>query len=144
MILADFSEMSKFVNITKYAKLVNANTDYGRRMKHLSNRIFGEVTRPTTSQSMKVVKMFSEEPLYLRDDVINYYPRHIEMGQLGVKLREYGLFRDEHRDFREENNRLKALRGKAPPPRKTKEEGKRWKKKQQKLQEEAEAAAKNA
>ncbi|XP_031626342.1 28S ribosomal protein S33, mitochondrial [Contarinia nasturtii] len=136
--------MSKFVNVTKYAKLVNANSEYGRRMKHLSNRIFGEVTRPTTSQSMKVVQMFREEPLYLRDNVINYYPRHIEMGQMMLRLREYGLFRDEHADFREESKRLKALRGKGPPPRKTKEEGKRWKKKQQKLAEEAEAAAKNA
>lgn len=131
---------SKYINVVKYAKVVNANTEYGRRMRHLSNRIFGEVTRPTTSQSMKVVQMFKEEPLYLRDDVINYYPRHIEMGQLMVNLREYGLFRDEHADFREEIKRLKAMRGKGPPPRKTKEEGKRWKKKQEKLKEEAAAA----
>lgn len=108
-------------------------------MKHLSNRIFGEVTRPTTSQSMKVVQMFSEEPLYLRNDVINYYPRHVEMGKLMLNLREYGLFRDEHADFREEMNRLRAMRGKAPPPRKTKEEGKRWKRKQEKLKAAAEA-----
>lgn len=132
--------MSKFVNVTKYAKIVNASTEYGRRMRHLSNRIFGEVTRPTTSQSMKVVQLFKEEPLYLRDEVINYYPRHIEMGQLMVNLREYGLFRDEHADFREEMKRLRAARGKGPPPRKTKEEGKRWKKKQEKLKEEAAAA----
>lgn len=133
--------MSKYINVSKYAKIVGANTEYGRRMRHLSNRIFGEVTRPTTSQSMKVVQLFSEEPLYLRDDVINYYPRHIEMGQLMLRLREYGLYRDEHADFREEMNRLRALRGKGPPPRKTKEEGKRWKKKQEKLKAEAEAAA---
>lgn len=129
------------MNVTKYAKIVNANTEFSRRMKHLSNRIFGEVTRPTTSQSMKVIQMFKEEPLYLRDEVINYYPRHIETGQLMLRLREYGLYRDEHADFREEMNRLRAARGKGPPPRKTKEEGKRWKKKQQKLAEEAEAAA---
>lgn len=133
--------MSKFVNVAKYTKIASANTEYGRRMRHLSNRIFGEVTRPTTSQSMKVVQMFSEEPLYLRDNVINYYPRHIEMGQLMLNLREYGLYRDEHADFREEMKRLRALRGKGPPPRKTKEEGKRWKKKQEKLKAEAEAAA---
>lgn len=131
------------MNVTKYAKIVAAETEYGRRMRHLSNRIFGEVTRPTTTQSMKVIQLFKEEPLYLRDDVINYYPRHIEMGQLMVNLREYGLFRDEHADFREEMNRLRAHRGKGPPPRKTKEEGKRWKKKQQKLAEEAAAAEAN-
>lgn len=132
--------MSKFVNVTKYAKIVKTESEYGRRMRHLSNRIFGEVTRPTTSQSMKVVQMFSEEPLYLRNEVINYYPRHVEMGWIMYRLREYGLFRDEHADFREEMNRLRALRGKGPPPRKTKEEGKRWKKQQEKLKEAAAAA----
>lgn len=133
--------MSKYINAAKYTKIVNSGTEYARRMKHLSNRIFGEVTRPTTSQSMRVVRMFSEEPLYLRKDVIKYYPRHVEIGKLMWNLREYGLFRDEHQDFKEEMARLRELRGKGPPPRKTKEEGKRWKKKQQKLQEEAAAAA---
>lgn len=133
--------MSKYINLTKYANLVKNDTEYGRRMRHLSNRIFGEVTRPTTSQSMKVVEMFSDKPVYLRDDVINYYPRHPEMGKLMMNLREYGLYRDDHADFREEMKRLRALRGKAPPPRKTKEEGKRWKAKQKKLDEEAKARA---
>jgi len=56
--------------------------------------------------------MFSEEPLYKKDNIINYYPRHIETGLLIRQLREYGLFRDEHQDFIDEMNRLKALRGK--------------------------------
>lgn len=63
------------------------------------------------------------------------------MGKLMMNLRDYGLYRDEHADFREEMNRLRALRGKAPPPRKTKEEGKRWKIKQKKLEEEAKIKA---
>lgn len=84
--------------------------------------------------------MYSEEPFYTRQDIVNYYPKHVEMGQLMLRLREYGLFRDEHMDHREEMKRLRALRGKGPPPRKTKEEGKRYKKKMEKL--EAEAAAK--
>lgn len=133
--------MSKYINLSKYAKLVKNDTEYGRRMRHLSNRIFGEVTRPTTTQSMKVVEMFKDKPLYLRDDIINYYPRHPEMANLMGNLREYGLYRDEHADFIEEMNRLRALRGKEPPPRKTKEEGKRWKAKQKKLEEEAKAKA---
>jgi small subunit ribosomal protein S33 len=41
------------------------------------------------------------------------------------QLRNYGLFRDEHQDFKEEMKRLRALRGKAPPK---KGEGKRAKK----------------
>lgn len=133
--------MSKYINLTKYTKIVEAGTEYSRRMKHLSNRIFGEVTRPTTSQSMKVIQLFSEEPLYLRNDVINYYPRHPETALLMSQLREYGLYRDEHMDFTEEMDRLRAIRGKGPPPKKTKEEGKRWKKQQLKLQEEAAAKA---
>lgn len=85
--------------------------------------------------------MFSEQPPYLNNDVVNYYPRHVEMGKLMSNLRDYGLYRDEHEDFKEEMVRLRALRGKVRPPRKTKEEGKKYKKKMQKLQEEADAKA---
>lgn len=127
--------------MAQYAKLLNSGSEYARRMKHLSNRIFGEVTRPNKPPSFRVVKMFSEEPLYLQEKVVDYYPRHIEMGWLMKNLRDYGLYRDEHKDFQEEMKRLRALRGKGPPPRKTKEEGKRYKKKMEKLKAEAEAAA---
>lgn len=116
----------------KYSDLVNINTKYANLMKMLSNRIFGEVVRPTNEKSMRVtsisviwiiliyqficiiqvVKMFSEEPLYKKENIINYYPRHIETGLLIRKLREYGLFRDEHQDFIDEMKRLRALRGK--------------------------------
>lgn len=130
--------------MSKYIKLAQTGTNYARRMKHLSNRIFGEVRRETSSQSMKVVQMFSENPLYLRKDVVDYYPRHVETGQLMWHLRAYGLYRDEHQDFKEERKRLDILRGKGPPPRKTKEEGKRWKKKQEKLAAEAAEAARLA
>lgn len=56
--------------------------------------------------------MFSEEPLYKQEKVINYYPRHVETGLLIRQLRQYGLFRDEHQDFIDEMKRLRALRGK--------------------------------
>lgn len=110
---------------SKYVNLAKVGTEYARRMNFLSNRIFGEVARPTNMKSMKVVKMFSEEPLNKRDRIVNYYPRHNETHILMKKLREYGLFRDEHEDFKEEMKRLRALRGKAPPK---KGEGKRAKK----------------
>lgn len=74
---------------------------------------------------MKVVKQLSEEPLHKKDYIINWYPRHIETGKLVMKLREYGLFRDEHQDFKDEMKRLRYLRGKIPPK---KGEGKRSKK----------------
>lgn len=127
--------------MSKYVQLAKSGSNYARRMQHLSNRIFGEVVRPTSSKSMKVVKMFSENPLNLREDIVNYYPRHVETGKLIMKLREYGLFRDEHQDFKEEYKRLDELRGKGKPPRKTKEEGKRYKKKMAKLAEEQAAQA---
>jgi len=74
----------------------------------------------------QVVRMFSEEPIHKRDYVINWYPRHVETHLLMKNLRDYGLFRDEHQDFKEEMKRLRKLRGKAPPK---KGEGKRASKK---------------
>lgn len=38
----------------KYCNLVNSNTNYANRMKTLSNRIFGDVVRPTNEKSMRV------------------------------------------------------------------------------------------
>lgn len=58
------------------------------------------------------MKLLSEEPRYKTESWINYYPRHVELGHLTKHLRNYGLFRDEHEDYREEQIRLRALRGK--------------------------------
>lgn len=97
---------------TTYSQLIKVSTNYSRRMQRLSNRIFGEVAIPTNSKSMKVVKMFSERPLHSNEEIIHYYPRHVETHALMLKLREYGLFRDEHQDFKDEMKRLRELRGK--------------------------------
>lgn len=97
--------------MSKYKELSKLPTEYARRMNYLSNRIFGEVARPTNSKSMKVVKMFSAQPVQKNDYFVNYYPRHVETGWLMRHLRSYGLFRDEHEDFKEEMKRLRALRG---------------------------------
>ncbi|KAH8347395.1 small ribosomal subunit protein mS33 [Drosophila kikkawai] len=110
----------------KYTELIKLGTQYARRMNYLSNRIFGEVARTTNEKSMKVVRMFSEEPIHKRDYVVNWYPRHVETHLLMKNLRDYGLFRDEHLDFKDEMKRLRKLRGKAPPK---KGEGKRATKK---------------
>lgn len=109
--------MSKYA---KYANLTKLSTDYARRMNRLSKRIFGEVVRPTNSKSMKVVRLFSAEPINQRKDMYQYYPRHIETGLLMGKLRDYGLYRDEHADFQDEMDRMRALRGKVKPERKSK------------------------
>jgi len=109
-----------------YLKLVNNATPYAKRLERLGCRIFGEVPRPTSEKSMKIVTKFSEQPLEQRPWVApTYYPRHIETHQLIKKLRNYGLFRDEHLDFQEEIRRLRVARGKGAPK---KGEGKRSKK----------------
>ncbi|XP_017785556.1 PREDICTED: 28S ribosomal protein S33, mitochondrial [Nicrophorus vespilloides] len=110
-------------NYVKYAQLTKLTTDYARRMDRLSKRIFGEVARPTNSKSMKVVKLFSEQPVDKRREVHAYYPRHVETGMLMLKLRHYGLYRDEHADFKEEMDRMRALRGKVKPYKEKKNKG---------------------
>ncbi|KAK4302957.1 hypothetical protein Pmani_024985 [Petrolisthes manimaculis] len=111
--------------IYKYARLTANTTTYARRMNRLSNHIFGEVVRPTNASAMRVVKMFSVKPLDLRPEITDYYPRHEETHDLMMLLRKYGLFRDEHQDFKEEMIRLRILRGKVKPK---KGEGQRSKK----------------
>ncbi|CAK9821306.1 28S ribosomal protein S33, mitochondrial [Anthophora retusa] len=96
----------------KYLDLIKAGTSYAKHMNRLSNRIFGEVTRNTNSKSMKVVKLFSEKPIQKRSEIVDYYPRSKETDTLMRCLRNYGLFRDEHQDFKEEHQRLRELRGK--------------------------------
>ncbi|XP_065200301.1 small ribosomal subunit protein mS33 [Planococcus citri] len=98
----------------KYANLIRKNTPYAKKMRALSNRIFGEVIREDNNRDKKVVAMFSQEPIYKSDFYTKYYPRHPEIGRLMTLLREYGLYRDEHQDFKEEMTRLRALRGKVP------------------------------
>ncbi|XP_057320120.1 28S ribosomal protein S33, mitochondrial [Microplitis mediator] len=100
--------------MSKYVDLAKVSTTYAKRMNHLSNRIFGEVFRPTNSQSMKVVQMFSEKPIQKRPEIVEYYPRLPEIGWLMRNLRLYGLYRDEHLDWKEEIERLRVLRGKKP------------------------------
>jgi small subunit ribosomal protein S33 len=68
-------------------------SNYAKRMAFLSAKIFGEVARPTNTQSMKVVKIMKEKPLNLREDVVQYYPRHPAITVLMSKLRFHGLFR---------------------------------------------------
>lgn len=101
-------------------------SEYALRMTRLSARLFGEVARPTDSKSMKVVKLFSEQPLAKRKETYDWYPNHNTYFAFMGILRFHGLYRDEHQDFKEEQVRLKKLRGKGKPK---KGEGKRVTKK---------------
>ncbi|CAL8101678.1 unnamed protein product [Orchesella dallaii] len=104
--------------VYNYLKLVKLDTSYAKKMERLSNRIFGNPLRPITKKQdminhTGVVDELKEEPVDKQDRVRNWYPRHRETHKLVMALRDYGLFRDEHEDFREEIKRQKALRGKA-------------------------------
>lgn len=100
-------------NLFRYSALTQLTTNYAKRMKILSNRIFGEVPIPRDEKTMRrIVGRFSVLPAYKNPEFIRYYPRHIETGLLIRNLRSYGLFRDEHADFNDEMRRLRELRGK--------------------------------
>lgn len=57
----------------KYSNLVNINTKYANRMKMLSNRIFGEVVRPTNEKSMKVTFYKSNSNYIINLSICLYY-----------------------------------------------------------------------
>ncbi|XP_032681383.1 28S ribosomal protein S33, mitochondrial [Odontomachus brunneus] len=98
--------------MNKYIDLAKVGTNYAMRMNRLSNRIFGEVVTPTNQKSMKVVKLFSEKPVNKRPEIVRYYPRIWATERMMTHLRNYGLYRNEHMDFKEEYERLRVLRGK--------------------------------
>ncbi|KAK7898720.1 hypothetical protein WMY93_019573 [Mugilogobius chulae] len=101
-------------------------SSYAVRMARLSAQIFGEVVRPTNAQSLKVVRLFQEQPRARQKEVYDWYPQHKIYYAMTQKLRFMGLFRDEHEDFKEEMRRLRKLKGKGKPK---KGEGKRATKK---------------
>ncbi|CAK9290338.1 unnamed protein product [Gordionus sp. m RMFG-2023] len=89
-------------------------SDYAKKMEQLSRQIFNEVVSPTEKTSMRVVERHSYIPLYKNPHYVKWYPRLSEITKLMGILRDHGLYRDEHLDFREEYARLRILRGKMP------------------------------
>lgn len=81
-------------------------------MKYLSARIFGEATEEQNHQANRIVKFMSNEPYYKKTEFVNFYPKIYETGRLLMILRNYGLYVDEHLDFREEYQRKREARGK--------------------------------
>ena len=98
--------------LCNYAKLATRSSNYSKRMNRLSKQIFGELVRETTHRGQLASDRFTVKPLDLRDEVVTYYPRHLETGLLMKHLRDYGLFRDEHKDFVEAMAEAKKLKGK--------------------------------
>uniref|UniRef100_A0AC34GQI4 Small ribosomal subunit protein mS33 n=1 Tax=Panagrolaimus sp. ES5 TaxID=591445 RepID=A0AC34GQI4_9BILA len=92
-------------------------TAYGKRMDRLSNRIFGEVIRPTDKKSHRVVQIMSTEPLEQREDKsVAYFPNLPMFHYLTKMLRFHGLFFDDHVIWRQVQDELKILRGKVVRP----------------------------
>ncbi|CAG2165301.1 unnamed protein product [Oppiella nova] len=111
------------------------SSKYSQRMARLSQKIFGQYRRPPMPPDIQrhrtravyarhafaalhhrneaVIDRMSSLPLDLdcqRNPL--YYPPHPQVYVLINRLREMGLFRDEHLDFKEEMVRQKILRGK--------------------------------
>lgn len=81
---------------------------YSKRIALLASRIFGDTS--SVYPPPKVVRVMSELPEAIKTR--DWYPPLEEYSALFSQLRQVGLFRDEHADFREEMDRLRALRGK--------------------------------
>lgn len=119
---------------TKIFPIVKLTTKYDQRMKKLSCKIFNEYHVPEIDKKdllyglyhpplqqnivrwhrdLRTVERHTERPLDI-DPRRNYkyYPAHPQIRALTHTLREYGLFRDEHRDFNEEMKQIAISRGK--------------------------------
>ncbi|XP_053212108.1 28S ribosomal protein S33, mitochondrial-like [Panonychus citri] len=106
---------------------------YSQKMRRLGSKIFNEYRAPpmpkevATSSDLAVKKDFKYTIISCRNVIErqsrephdlnsawnpNWYPAHPQIRELTHTLRQYGLFRDEHRDFIEEMKRLRIIRGK--------------------------------
>merc|ERR1719242_489026 len=54
----------------------------------------------------------SRKPYELRKEIVEYYPAHEHITKLLAHLRAYGLYRDEHADFKEEQAKVRRLKKK--------------------------------
>lgn len=110
------------------------SSKYSQRMRKLSCKIFndfyipeltkkdldyGHYAHPVNSWAVKWYNDYrahqrnQEKPFDLNSDSnYKYYPPHPQIRSLTHTLREYGLFRDEHRDFNEEMKAIAISKGK--------------------------------
>merc|ERR1719365_177263 len=56
------------------------------------------------------MEKFAAEPKEQSERWVVYYPAHEETAELMRHLRDYGLYRDEHKDFCDEMERLRDCR----------------------------------
>lgn len=113
---------------------MQVTSKYHQRMRKLSCKIFNEFYIPEIPRSdlnygishkpvaMWMSKWHSDLRVFERNQELpidldpsrnhKYYPAHPQYRALTHTLREYGLFRDEHRDFNEEMRKIAEKRGK--------------------------------
>lgn len=118
----------------KFVREFLHSSKYSQKMRRLSCKIFNEFYTPELSKkeldygsfhppvTAWYTKMFSdyrawercqERPLDLNPARnYKYYPSHPQIRALAGTLRDYGLYRDEHRDFNEEMKAIAISRGK--------------------------------
>lgn len=114
-------------------KLFMHTSKYSQRMRRLSCKIFNDFYIPELSKKdmdygpyhppvvewrskwvndARAYERNQDKPLDLdANRNIKYYPAHPQIRGLTNQLREYGLFRDEHRDFNEEMKAIAISRG---------------------------------
>lgn len=118
---------------TQPLKRLTFTSKYSQRLRQISCKIFNqyyvpEITKKEyyepdrTNVDRWAGQWHSEETTFKRLQLkpadlqaiknINYYPAHPQIRQFSHVLREYGLYRDEHRDYIEETRRIKQLKGK--------------------------------
>jgi len=108
--------MSVSTKLYTYSRALASKSRYAQQMKLLQCSIFGELKRPTSKESMRVVNNWSRRPLELRKEIVEYYPAHEETSTLMTELRNYGLFRDEAKDIKELIAKMRVMRGKEKTP----------------------------
>ena len=118
----------------KSALPIYFTSKYQQRMRKLSCKIFNDfyipelpkkefdysISHPPVQQwivkwhnDMRAFERNQEQPFDLNTQKNQkYYPAHPQIRALTHVLREYGLFRDEHRDFNEAMKEVALARGK--------------------------------
>ncbi|KAL7075240.1 hypothetical protein ACQ4LE_005657 [Meloidogyne hapla] len=106
------------MKIPKPSRVLDDDSEHGKRMIRLSNKIFGEVTRPTDKKSMRIVNEIMANEPWEQQEVYSpeYYPNLPMFHYLTKMLKLHGLYFDEHVVWREVQNEIRLAKGKIVHP----------------------------
>ncbi|CAK5018150.1 unnamed protein product [Meloidogyne enterolobii] len=104
--------------IPKPSRILDVDSKYGKRMQRLSNKIFGEVTRPTDIKSIRVANEIMKNEPWEQQEVYSpeYYPNLPMFHYLTKMLKLHGVYFDEHVVWREVQNEIRLAKGKIVHP----------------------------